>query len=327
LSDVLTANEALQNEETLSSKRYLVQRWGSGTLCDMTGLDRTVEVQVRFLSSFWTAPDSFRQFHCNTQSTDKIALIREVSICNYVMVIHTPRLCGEPYFLGSGSNGAASEPSQVISCRPIAKKPSTLGDNDARTTPGYEPEPLSSVLAAPTTTESDTPSPEETKPLVKEDEDKSNAASSKSKSTLFYLDLETGKIMQQEPSKDEKRLPREEENAEQQVEDAQEALSDFAAALERTLAAAMEKGPLGRNKDKASGDEAMERIGQLLKGIANPAIALKKAMHRPGQGQPHISTGEVGNTQHQAMKGLYEEQFDGEEEAKKQKVVLARDEL
>lgn len=28
-------------------KRYLVQRWSGGTLCDKTGVDRRVEVQVR----------------------------------------------------------------------------------------------------------------------------------------------------------------------------------------------------------------------------------------------------------------------------------------
>lgn len=28
-------------------KRYLVQRWSAGTLCDKTGVDRRIEVQVR----------------------------------------------------------------------------------------------------------------------------------------------------------------------------------------------------------------------------------------------------------------------------------------
>lgn len=33
-------------------KRYLVQRWSGGTLCDKTGVDRRVEVQVSHFVSF-----------------------------------------------------------------------------------------------------------------------------------------------------------------------------------------------------------------------------------------------------------------------------------
>ncbi|KAG1756545.1 uncharacterized protein EDB91DRAFT_1093253 [Suillus paluster] len=62
--------------------RYLVQRWGDGTFCDKTGKPREVEVQ----------------FHCSMTMTDSILLVREAKTCSYVLIVQTPRLCGEPGF-------------------------------------------------------------------------------------------------------------------------------------------------------------------------------------------------------------------------------------
>lgn len=63
--------------------RYLVQRLGGGTTCDLTGRERRVEIQ----------------FHCHPQSSDRIGWIKEVSTCSYLMVIYTPRLCNDVAFL------------------------------------------------------------------------------------------------------------------------------------------------------------------------------------------------------------------------------------
>lgn len=65
-------------------QRYLVQKLEGGTICDLTGRERTIEVQ----------------YHCvpGLQS-DKISWIKEVTICAYVMVINTPRLCDDVAFL------------------------------------------------------------------------------------------------------------------------------------------------------------------------------------------------------------------------------------
>ncbi|BGP23292.1 misfolded glycoproteins degradation protein Yos9 [Rhodotorula toruloides] len=84
--------------------RYLMQTWQGGTICDKTGLPREVEVQ----------------FHCNTGTIDRIALIRETSICRYVMLVHTPRLCGEPLFL-EGHN-SHQEPAATIECQPVVRR-------------------------------------------------------------------------------------------------------------------------------------------------------------------------------------------------------------
>ncbi|RXK40925.1 hypothetical protein M231_01773 [Tremella mesenterica] len=62
--------------------RYLVQRWTDGTRCDKTGRPRETEVQI----------------HCGMTSTDVIYMIKELAICQYVLVVHSPHLCGLPGF-------------------------------------------------------------------------------------------------------------------------------------------------------------------------------------------------------------------------------------
>ncbi|KAK9472753.1 glucosidase II beta subunit-like protein-domain-containing protein [Dipodascopsis tothii] len=82
--------------QSAGEMRYLVQRIGGGTVCDLTGRKRRIEVQ----------------FHCNKQSNDKIAWIKEVTTCRYLMVIHTPRLCNDAAFLPP-KEGRANE----VTCR------------------------------------------------------------------------------------------------------------------------------------------------------------------------------------------------------------------
>ncbi|KAF5365602.1 hypothetical protein D9758_003228 [Tetrapyrgos nigripes] len=79
--------------------RYLVQRWTDGTICDKTTKRREVEVQ----------------FHCSMAMSDTVLFIKEVKTCSYVLVINTPRLCGEP---GFKSNRDVTEQAH-IRCREI----------------------------------------------------------------------------------------------------------------------------------------------------------------------------------------------------------------
>ena len=65
-----------------AASRYLVQKWSDGTMCDKTGRPREVEVQ----------------FHCSMTGTDTIYLVKEMAICQYVVIIHSPHLCGLPGF-------------------------------------------------------------------------------------------------------------------------------------------------------------------------------------------------------------------------------------
>lgn len=65
-------------------RRYVTQRWTNGTMCDMNHQPRTVEVQ----------------FHCSERKPleDRIVVFKETTICNYVLIIETPRLCADPAF-------------------------------------------------------------------------------------------------------------------------------------------------------------------------------------------------------------------------------------
>lgn len=64
------------------SSRYLVQKWSDGTRCDKSGRPRETEVQI----------------HCSMTTNDQIYLIKELAICQYVLIIHSPHLCSLPGF-------------------------------------------------------------------------------------------------------------------------------------------------------------------------------------------------------------------------------------
>ncbi|KIK99300.1 hypothetical protein PAXRUDRAFT_132388 [Paxillus rubicundulus Ve08.2h10] len=102
-ADVAVADQPSQaaNLEVahVPGSRYLVQRWGDGTLCDKTGKPREAEVH----------------FHCSTTMTDSILLVRETKPCSYLLVIQTPRLCGQPGFKFTPENRDES----LIRCREI----------------------------------------------------------------------------------------------------------------------------------------------------------------------------------------------------------------
>ncbi|CAO1606203.1 Protein OS-9 [Xanthoria calcicola] len=85
--------------------RYLVQTLSGGTICDLTGRPRKIEVQ----------------FHCHPQSADRIGWIKEVSTCSYLMVIYTPRLCHDVAFLPPRENKAAP-----IACQEILASASDI---------------------------------------------------------------------------------------------------------------------------------------------------------------------------------------------------------
>ncbi|PWN51315.1 hypothetical protein IE53DRAFT_368169 [Violaceomyces palustris] len=65
-----------------NTQRYISQTWSDGTICDISNEPRSVEVQ----------------FHCSKRAGDRIAMIKETTTCNYVLVIETSRLCQEPAF-------------------------------------------------------------------------------------------------------------------------------------------------------------------------------------------------------------------------------------
>lgn len=68
---------------TEGEPNYLAYTLKQGTLCDLTGEDRSIEVH----------------FYCNPdRKQDTIMGIKEVKSCEYQIAIQTPRICGNPVF-------------------------------------------------------------------------------------------------------------------------------------------------------------------------------------------------------------------------------------
>ncbi|KAI7904072.1 uncharacterized protein BX663DRAFT_506309 [Cokeromyces recurvatus] len=83
-------------------ERYLLQIWKEGSICDLTGKPRTVEIQYR----------------CDLlQGQDYVSSFVEKSTCNYQLIISTPRLCEEMDL--SRRHHAESH---RIKCRPIVSE-------------------------------------------------------------------------------------------------------------------------------------------------------------------------------------------------------------
>ncbi|KAI9593053.1 hypothetical protein BDF19DRAFT_177215 [Syncephalis fuscata] len=81
-------------------RRFLTQHWTGGSICDLTGKQRSIEVQ----------------FFCNQQEGEKISYADEPGTCRYVMIVHTPRLCQDPVFAGV-QRGEADK----INCQLVVK--------------------------------------------------------------------------------------------------------------------------------------------------------------------------------------------------------------
>jgi protein OS-9 len=102
--------------ESKGSSRYMVQRLSGGTECDLTGRARKIDVQVSLIHLIATTCGVLTklQFHCNPQSADKIAMIKETSTCSYLMIVDTPRLCHDVAFIPPQENLA-----HPITCQPV----------------------------------------------------------------------------------------------------------------------------------------------------------------------------------------------------------------
>ncbi|OIW25745.1 hypothetical protein CONLIGDRAFT_663420 [Coniochaeta ligniaria NRRL 30616] len=95
------------------NQRYLLQRLDGGTLCDLTGRERTIEVQ----------------YHCHPGIPgDRIGWIKEVTTCAYLMVVQTPRLCDADVAFLPPEEGRA----HGIVCRPVGGDGEGEGEGQGR---------------------------------------------------------------------------------------------------------------------------------------------------------------------------------------------------
>ncbi|KAJ7774732.1 hypothetical protein B0H16DRAFT_1508104 [Mycena metata] len=120
-------NEEIRQFRELIQERPLPTgeygRWESYTLgrappAPEAGADLTVAEQNACRRQSRTCAQKPRevevQFHCSMATTDTIAFVKESRTCAYVLVIHTPRLCGEPGFMSKDIGEQAS-----IACREV----------------------------------------------------------------------------------------------------------------------------------------------------------------------------------------------------------------
>ncbi|KAG5938113.1 hypothetical protein E4U53_008081 [Claviceps sorghi] len=93
---------------------YLVQRLEGGTMCDLTGKERTIEVRYQCVPGL---------------NNDRIGWIKEVVTCSYIMMVDTPRLCNDVAF-----QPPAEKRAHPISCQLISEtddSPQSLLDQHA----------------------------------------------------------------------------------------------------------------------------------------------------------------------------------------------------
>ena len=81
--------------------KSLVVKFDRGTYCPLIGQERHVEIQ----------------FQCSPATNDHIAFVKEVSSCQYLLVVRTARLCHDVAF-----QEAAVQPSNSIVCSKIVDK-------------------------------------------------------------------------------------------------------------------------------------------------------------------------------------------------------------
>ncbi|CAI4219665.1 unnamed protein product [Parascedosporium putredinis] len=93
------AKKKQQTQQQEEEQRFLVQRLGLGTICDLTGRERTIEIQYQCMP---------------TLKTERISWVKEVTTCAYLMQVNTPRLCSDVAFLPPKETKA-----NPITCRPI----------------------------------------------------------------------------------------------------------------------------------------------------------------------------------------------------------------
>jgi hypothetical protein len=101
-------DEGLTSVDAVGEQRYLVQKMGGGTWCELIKKNRRIEVQ----------------FQCDPSGGDRIAWIKETSTCNYLMVIHTPKLCNDLAFVPVKRVGEAEGVHEII-CQRVVRDVTT----------------------------------------------------------------------------------------------------------------------------------------------------------------------------------------------------------
>jgi hypothetical protein len=122
--------------KSTGSTNYASQMVRKGTVCDLTGEERTVEIQ----------------YFCSPRvSSDTVMMVKEVKTCHYRVVINTPRLCSDVAFSPPKEPGV-----HEVSCRPIVSDEQQVSDLLDETLPSFHQFELGGLLTAGDPSESAT---------------------------------------------------------------------------------------------------------------------------------------------------------------------------
>ncbi|KAL7751538.1 hypothetical protein RI367_003001 [Sorochytrium milnesiophthora] len=103
---------------TSSGRKTLALRYDQGTICDVTGRPRFVDVL----------------FYCNPNHQDHVSSAYEVNTCQYEVVVSTPRLCSETIFDYQGTM-----PQHPITCHPLLNDTAFAAYKAGKNVPVYPP--------------------------------------------------------------------------------------------------------------------------------------------------------------------------------------------
>jgi hypothetical protein len=98
-------DEGLTSIDAIGEQRYLVQKLDGGTWCELIKRNRKIEVQ----------------FQCDPSGGDRVAWIKETSTCNYLMVVHTPKLCNDLAFVPMKRTGEGDGAHEIV-CQKVLRE-------------------------------------------------------------------------------------------------------------------------------------------------------------------------------------------------------------
>jgi hypothetical protein len=107
-------DEGLTSVDAIGEQRYLVQRFGGGTWCELIKKHRRIEIQ----------------FQCDPSGGDRVAWIKETSTCSYLMVIHTPKLCNDLAFVPVKKVGDGEGVHEIV-CQKVAREEIETGTEES----------------------------------------------------------------------------------------------------------------------------------------------------------------------------------------------------
>lgn len=245
------------------------------------------------------------QFHCNTQSNDRIALIRETAICQYVLVIHTPRLCGEPLFLAAGAS--ANKPVGIIDCKPVVEDPSKHS--------------IAATAASDKERHQEQPEPAAAQALPEElaSHAKVELKHEADENVVIIFDDETGQVLarSQMTDDDEEELALARQDLGDVTDADAQILQDLAKAVQRSLQALNVEDDEG--VDGQTDEERLASVVRALFGESGQDKAPRQDRSpstfdpkQDSQANGHFDSSNVGSHKHRDLRARYAELFHDE---------------